>query len=92
MVCISFHESVKSLRNNPIRIEIRDIIVIVSIILKCSIFIIILLELMKEKIQFFKELYFFMANVLFPAVGYTVPWDVSLIDFLTVQIVVSPCM
>ena len=33
-----------------------------------------------------------MANVLFSVVGYTFPWDVSLIDFLTVQIVVSPCM
>jgi len=64
--------------------EILHIIVIVSIILKCSIFIVILLELMKEKLQFFNELYFFTAYFLFSVVGYTFPWDISLIDFLTV--------
>ena len=37
MVCISFHESVKSLSSNLMRMEIFDIILSIGIILKCSI-------------------------------------------------------
>ena len=49
MVCISFHESVKSLSSNLLRMEIFDIILSIGIILKCSISIFILLGLTKEK-------------------------------------------
>ena len=49
MVCISFHESVKSLSSNLMRMEIFDIILSIGIILKCSISIFILLGLTKEK-------------------------------------------
>ena len=52
MVCISFHESVKSLSSNLMRMEIFDIILIIGIILKCSISIFILLGLTKEKFNF----------------------------------------